>query len=318
MTNNLLNQWTISKTLSDDYIEEWAEAFLVDKKVQNLSPGTIHFYKSKLTLFFKYCDSIALYRIQQLTPTILRDYLLYLESKGHNPGGIHAAYRTIRTFLNWWEEEVEPEGFKNPIRKVKAPKVDIKPIEPVSITKSENLLSICTANGCYDLRDKALFLFLLDTGARASEVCGVNSDDIDLMFGEVLIRNGKGGKPRTVFLGKKTRKAIRSYLKFRTHNADKSNSSALWITSTNTRLTYWGLNQILRRRSEEANIEKPTLHDFRRAFALNFLRNGGDIFSLQKLMGHADLQVLRRYLAQTTEDLRTAHSNFSPVDNAEL
>jgi len=77
-------------------------------------------------------------------------------------------------------------------------------------------------------------------------------------------------------------------------------------------------NRILRRRAKSVDIEKPSLHDFRRAFALNFLRNGGDIYSLQKLMGHADLQVLRRYFAQTNEDLKIAHSNFSPVDNSEL
>lgn len=59
-------------------------------------------------------------------------------------------------------------------------------------------------------------------------------------------------------------------------------------------------------------------YDFRRAFALNFPRNGGGIYSLHKLMGHAYLQVLRRYLAQTDEDLKVAHSTFSPVDNADL
>ena len=79
-------------------------------------------------------------------------------------------------------------------------------------------------------------------------------------------------------------------------------------------MTYWELNEIIRRSANEAGIQKPHLHDFRRAFALNFFRNGGDINSLQKLMGHADLQVLRRYLAQTDEDLREAHNVFSPVD----
>jgi len=59
----------------------------------------------------------------------------------------------------------------------------------------------------------------------------------------------------------------------------------------------------------------PTPHDFRRAFALIMLRNGVDIFALQKLMGHSDLQVLRRYLAQTDQDIQTAHMRGSPVDS---
>ena len=81
-------------------------------------------------------------------------------------------------------------------------------------------------------------------------------------------------------------------------------------------MTYWGLRQIVRRRSSAAKVETPTLHSFRRAFALNMLRAGVDIFSLQKLMGHADLQVLRRYLAQTTDDIAAAHRIGSPVDRS--
>jgi integrase/recombinase XerD len=60
---------------------------------------------------------------------------------------------------------------------------------------------------------------------------------------------------------------------------------------------------------------KPKLHGFRRAFALNMLRSGVDIFALQRLMGHADLQVLRRYLAQNDEDNQLAHMRGGPVDN---
>jgi site-specific recombinase XerD len=114
---------------------------------------------------------------------------------------------------------------------------------------------------------------------------------------------------------KKTRKAVRLYLRVAKKYID-SEKSLLFITSSGGGLTYWGLNEIAKRRSKQARIEKVQLHDLRRAFALNFLRNGGDIYSLQKLMGHADLQVLRRYLAQTTDDLREAHHRYSPVDNA--
>lgn len=66
------------------------------------------------------------------------------------------------------------------------------------------------------------------------------------------------------------------------------------------------------------HIDKPSLHDFRRAFALNYLRNGGIIYSLQKLMGHADLHGLKRYLAQTIEDLQTVHLKISPVENSRI
>lgn len=102
---------------------------------------------------------------------------------------------------------------------------------------------------------------------------------------------------------------MRAYLK---HRLD--NNAALWITVEGERLEYGGLRGILCRRARQAGIQTPCLHSFRRAFAINMLRAGVDVFSLQKLMGHADLQVLRRYLAQTTDDIAQAHRIGSPVD----
>jgi len=75
-----------------------------------------------------------------------------------------------------------------------------------------------------------------------------------------------------------------------------------------------GLKECFRRCAIKVGVAIPSLHAFRRAFALNMLRAGVDIFSLQKLMGYADLQVLRRCLAKITEDIAKAHRMGSPVD----
>lgn len=315
MEQTQLEQWTTNLLHYDDLLQTWLEAFIVDRKVQNLAKGTIEFYIAKLSLFDQYCTKMTVSHIRQLTPDLIRSYLLYLQNKGHNPGGIHAAFRTLRSFLYWWEAETEPEQWKNPIRKVKPPKVGVEPLQPVPLDVVEKLIATCEGKALLTLRDKALLLLLLDTGARASEVCAINVEDIDLISGAVSINCGKGRKPRVVFLGQTSRRALRSYLKARIGDLIKTVGLPCWITKDGGRLTYWGLNQIIRRRAKAANVTKPELHDFRRAFAINFLRNGGDVYSLQKLMGHADLQVLRRYLAQTNEDLRLSHNKFSPVDH---
>jgi integrase/recombinase XerD len=153
----------------------------------------------------------------------------------------------------------------------------------------------------------------MDTGARAQEFISIDLEDVDLVTGVILIRHGKGGKPRTVFLGKKSRKALRTYLRSR-----QDNSSALWVSKSNERLTYWGLRQIMRRRAEKAGVQKPSLHSFRRFFAITMLRNGTDLVTLARLLGHSDLQVLERYLNQLPEDLQAAHYKASPVDNLKL
>ena len=236
--------------------------------------------------------------------------MLGLEATGHNKGGRHACYRSLKTFLYWWEEELEPEGWKNPIRKVKPPKLPVEQLEPAELDDIKSMIAICDRT-FHGLRDKAILLSLLDSGARAQEFLEIEIDDLNWTTGSTLIRHGKGAKFRTVFLGKKSRRAVRAYLRCRSDDCH-----ALWITKNGERLTYSGLRSIMRRRASQVGIETPSLHSFRRAFALNMLRAGVDIFSLQKLMGHADLQVLRRYLAQTDEDTLEAHRRGGQVDNA--
>lgn len=111
-------QGTLYTFSEDANLESWIEAFLIDRKVQSISEGTLSFYRKNLKIFAKYCETQVITNISDLTPTTLRQILLYLEDTGHNPGGIHAFYRSIRAFLNWWEEEAEPEMWENPIKKV--------------------------------------------------------------------------------------------------------------------------------------------------------------------------------------------------------
>ena len=311
MKQSAINQWTITNS-EDTYLLTWMEAFLFDRKAQGLSKGTLYFYQKKLSKFTQFCEGEAIKIMPELSPIIIREYLIWLEQQGHNPGGIHACFRALKTFLLWWEEEVEPENWKNPIRKVKAPKIPSKQIQPIKIETIQLMLATCDST-LLGKRDKAILLCLLDTGARAEEFCSMNLEDLDNVYGSIIIEKGKGGKSRSVFLGKRSRKALRTYLRERIDH-----SPAIWTSHLGTRISYWGLREIIRRRANWANVLKPRLHDFRRAFALQCLRNGMDVYSLQKLMGHSDLQVLQRYLAQTNEDIKKAHRFGSPVDNSRL
>ena len=105
------DQWTIVNN-EDTYLLTWIDAFLVDRKAQGFSKGTIYFYKKKLELFTKFCDGQIIKHIPEITATSIREYLIWLEQSGHNSGGIHACYRALKTFLYWWEDEIEPEGWR--------------------------------------------------------------------------------------------------------------------------------------------------------------------------------------------------------------
>ena len=312
MPEKVETQRTIS--LVDDYLLTWIEAFMIDRKARGTAEGTQLFYVTKLRLFAEYCEGQAVKNIGQVTASLIREYLLHLEQCGHNPGGRLTAFRTLRAFLYWYESEAEPEDWKNPIRgKIKAPRVPTEPLEPVSAEVVAQMIKTCERGTFTGDRDEAILLCLLDTGARASEFLAVNLDDVNQARGDILIRQGKGRKPRMVYIGKQSKRALRRYL---THRRD--NNPALWVTHPRfspERLAYGGLRAILTRRAREAHVEEPSLHSFRRAFALAMLRNGTDIFTLAKLMGHESTAVLQRYLKLTDWDTEEAHRRAGPVDN---
>lgn len=291
-----------------DGLDAWILAFLRDGQARELSAFTIKFYRERLVHFVEFCKGQEVTEVHHITAPLIREFVLSLKASGHNDGGRHAAFRALRAFLYWWERETEPENWTNPLKKISIPNPKNAPIEPVPTLDVKAMLTTC-ADDFIGYRDKALLLCLLDTGARAREFMALTLDDIDFISGAVNIRKGKGNKSRTVFIGKKSRKALRAYLKRRSDNCP-----ALWVTDEQEPLAVASLRQILIRRAKRANVSTPSPHDFRRAFALNMLRAGVDIFSLQKLMGHASLDVLRRYLAQTTDDTKAAHDKGSPVD----
>ena len=269
-------QLTLSVFLAqDDDLLTQINAFLVAKRAERLRETSLLFYSNCLAVFSDYCQAQAIKQVTQITANDLREYLLWLEQAGHNPGGIHAYYRALRAFLHWWECEIEPDEWRNPIRKVKAPKVALEPLEPPTWARSRLCFQKCKEKSFLDTRDKAALLFLMDTGVRAGEFVELDLADCEYPSGAVTVRRGKGGKPRTVFMGRKTLKVVRAYLRIRDDKCP-----ALWVTDEGTRITYSGLRSMVVRRAKKAGVKPPSLHSFRRFFALQCLRNGMDIFTL--------------------------------------
>jgi integrase/recombinase XerD len=210
----------------DDYIAVWVGAFLTAKRAAGLSRNTVLYYTRQLRQFETYCDAQAVRQIAQVTPSFIREWLLYLE-QGHNAGGRHAAFRALRAFLLWYEHETDEV---TSIRKVQPPRVSLEPLQGVSLSDVLAMVSVA------DTRDAAILLCLLDTGCRAREFLGINLGDVDQATGEILVRQSKGQRPRHVYLGQTARKALRRYLKHR-----KDNSPALWVSRHGDRLAYSSL-----------------------------------------------------------------------------
>ena len=285
-------------------------AFLVDREARGLSPRTLDYYGEQLDAWLGWLSDHDIATLDQITAKSLRQWVSQL-MRSRSPGGVAASYRAVRAFMRWCWQENERPG-RNPIAKVRPPKVPDEPLEPLSLDTLKALLDTCNSRTLSDQRDKAMLLALLDTGCRAAEFVALDVGDVDLGSGLVRVRYGKGGNPRIAFLGSICKRELLRYLR---HFDETPPHAPLWITIHGERLTYQGLRSVLRRRSERAGVDEPTLHSFRRAFALMSLRNGVDVYSLQRLMGHADLTMLRRYLAQTDADIQEAHDKAGPVDH---
>jgi integrase/recombinase XerC len=299
------------RLLAQNGLESEVAAFLIDREARSLSPRTLEYYREQLGSWLRWMAARDITEIGHLTAASLREWLLHL-AQAHRPAGVDASYRAMRAFLHWCWEENDLPGC-SPLAKVRPPKVPDDLLEPLDMAVLKALLATCDRDSFAGCRDKAMLLGLLDTGCRASEFVALDIGDVDLNTGSVLVRLGKGGKTRSTFLGSTCKRELVRYLRY--HPSPEPNSP-LWIANTGARLTYEGLRMVLRRRSARASVAEPTLHSFRRAFALLSLRNGADIYSLQRLMGHTDLAMLRRYLKQTDEDLEEAHQRAGPVDNA--
>jgi site-specific recombinase XerD len=246
-------------------------------------------------------------KLEEVKADVIRQYLLSLEAT-RNAGGIHASYRAIRAFYSWLEVEFEEEGRRNPMRKVMAPKVNKQAREGASVETIRAMIDACK-EGKNVLRDRLIMMVLFDTGMRAGELLALDVEDVDPMSGAVVIQHGKGDKRRVVYLGAKSRKSLRNYLKIRGYTP-----GALFLTDEGERIKYMGLRRLIERRAINAKVKAPGLHDFRRAFAVTMLRNGCELLKLAELLGHNTLEVTRRYIHLVDEDLRLAHALSGPVD----
>jgi integrase/recombinase XerD len=299
-----------SEILENEYV---FNSYILDCKARKLSDGTISFYKKKIYKFFLFLKLFYVDNLEQITPNLIRGFLIHLQEHGHNAGGIDTFYRSIRTFLNWCEKEYELMNWKNPILKVKRPKVPEIILDPVKIDEVKKLINVCNKDTFQGFRNIAILIILLDTGVRASELLSIELDDIDFVENKILIRYGKGKKFRYVIFGYASKSILKKYLNLR---SDKNRF--LWVCQDGTNLSYSGVRSFIRRLSKKANIDPPALHDFRRCFAITMLRNDVNIFALQKLMGHSDSSMLKRYLKQLIQDIQIAHQKSGPVDGENL
>ena len=225
--------------------------------------------------------------------------------------------RTIKAFWSWLMDE----GYitHNPMNSLKLPKTPRKVISTFSQEQIQKILGAIDKKSSHGFRNYTMILLLLDSGIRLSELIGLQMDDIDFMQSFILVR-GKGNKERVVPFGSQVRRILRRYIMHFRPEPDYPRTNEVFLTENGLPLRPRAVQSMLIRLSKKAKMSGVRLnpHRFRHTFARQYLMAGGDIFSLQKILGHSSLEVVRMYVNLITSDILLQHRKFSPVDNAIL
>ena len=234
---------------------------------------------------------------------------------------IHVALSAL-----WTWAVGEGLAVENVVREVAPPKPDRKEVLPYSQEDVRAMLGACDQTRAYSrpgkarcanrrptaLRDKAMILLLVDTGIRATELCELRVYQVDLR-NERLTVMGKGRRERMLPISARTGQAIWRYLAAR-EDGERA-AGVLFVTGSGRAMDRNHLRRMLKRAGERGGVQGVTVHRFRHTFAVEFLRNGGNAFALQRMLGHSSLEMVRRYLAIAEADVENAHRSASPVAN---
>lgn len=296
-------------------LSELVDEYRVALRVAGRSPRTIRWYGDHLAEFLRFLERPGdRATLAELRPPVVRRWLVAISAR-HDPplapSSVAGRVRTLRAFGSWLEREFDLPD--NPLRGVPVPRVPEQLVRSLREPDIRALLAAIDAGSEQPDRDRALVLLLLDTGIRLSEAAGLSVHDVDLLEGRCRVM-GKGAKERVVPIGRKARRAVRQMLARRDNPGP---SAPLFVGADGRQLAPHGFQQVIRRLSARADLSVPcSPHILRHTFARSFLQNGGDVFSLQRILGHSpsSLQVTRRYVDLLDDDLREIHRNASPVD----
>jgi len=322
------------------------EGFLLDARAQRLSPDTIRNYTLTLRRFGEWLSGPERSAAESKDPPLvaidaeqIAQFMASLSTPRERPGIAPqpAAPLSKKTALNYhgalgalWTWAVH-EGIAavHVVRAVPRPRPEKRAIQPFTEADCKALLVACERSRSYRRtgkaicdntrptarRDQALILLLLDTGMRAGELAGLKVRDVDLKNRRLIVF-GKGAKERNIPFSAATGKAIWRYLQ--SERGEYTPKDALFITVDGAPLSREALLQLMNSLGEKAGVPDCHPHRFRHTFAITFLRNGGNIYELQALLGHTTLEMVKHYLALAQTDVEAAHRRASPVENWRL
>jgi len=275
-------------------------------RVINRSDNTVRWYVNDCVLFLRFIESQwGEMGLKDIGKDQLRDFLSHELTRGVGRTSLMRRVSGIKNFFRFLirQEIIEDSSIMN----VKTPKAERKLPKVTSEEQIASMLSHSFGNTKLDRRNLAIFAFLYATGARVSELIGLNRMDLDFRTGLVRLR-GKGGKTRFIPAGDFATEKIRGWLEER-----GGDSEAVFTTLAGSRLSVRQIRNILNRAVLKSGVNaRMSPHTMRHSFATHMLDHGADVRIVQELLGHVSLSTTQIYTHVTRERLRRLYNRYHP------
>lgn len=294
-------------------IKEAIAEFMIDQRVRGNSAKTIVYYNVVLTMFSDYAGADL--PVSDITLRMCKEYYLHLvEDKSVNSVSIQSYIRGLRSFLRWLYDSEYIET--NICERFKLPKATRKVIDVLSDEEIERLLAALSGSEWLTVRNRLIVALMLDSGLRLNEVITLKASSVHLKDRYIIV-TGKGDKQRTVPFGEFTSRTLEEYLNV-TKNVGNRTSLIIKVSETLCGfepVTEATVKNMFRKLKARSDIPRLYPHLLRHTFATRYLENGGNIYTLQSILGHTSLEMVKKYLHLATTRIRADFPRFSPLDN---
>jgi len=294
-------------------IDRQISEYLMAVEVEGKTPRTVKTYGETLARFRRIGRELEL--PDDAIEFRARDVYAYLKAvadTGVSLGTRHRRHREVRAFFSWMLRMHYIE--RHPFTGIPNVRVEQKVISPLSETEIHTLLDACDIEDEYGCRNRAMILLLLDTGIRASELHGLELEDVDLKSRRVHIRHGKGRKQRVVAFGHGPAYALSMYVVL--WRGEKPGALFLTVGSHSRKrrpVNPHHLGTVLLRLGRECGVHANP-HRFRHTFATWAIEDQARELDVQYLLGHSTSAMVRRYSATyDAAKAAEAHASFSPA-----
>ena len=302
-------------------VQEVLKAFHRHCVGSNLAGSTLDNYRRNLVPYLLFLSQEhQINDITETTPEIILEYLGCLRKKNFSSITIADKYMVLKVFYNFLTEWEYLS--KNPMEHLRKPKVPKQMARTFTTKEVLEILKSFDKTTFLGYRNYTIMCVLFSTGMRKTELIRLSVLDIHLQEGFLVVLHGKGDKTREIPIGASLRRILKKYIRDREEVLQEHGSFTprFLITYYGTPLTHSGMDMIfsnLKDHLKGLGIPEKRLsaHTWRHTFAKTFLLNGGDLFTLQKILGHEDVSTTKIYVEYTNKELRVQNERYNPLDN---